>query len=152
MYMTRTFMLHVALHWSDNQVDDISLWPFAVKHAVWLYNRMPNHVTGITPLERLTNTKADHKDLLRSHVWGCPTFVLDARLQDGKKIPKWNKRSRLGQFLGYSDEHSSLVANVRHLTTGHVSPQYHVVFDDLFQTVFSSGKNDAVVDAISNLL
>ena len=152
MYMARTFMLHVALHWSNNQVDDISLWPFAVKHAVWLYNRMPNHVTGITPLERLTNTKADHKDLLRSHVWGCPTFVLDARLQDGKKIPKWNKRSRLGQFLGYSDEHSSLVANVRHLTTGHVSPQYHVVFDELFQTVFSSGENDAVVDAISNLL
>ena len=73
-------------------------------------------------------------------------------MQDGKKIPKWNKRSRLGQFLGYSDEHSSLVANVRHLGTGHVSPQYHCVFDDLFQTVFSSGKNDAVVDAISNLL
>ena len=85
-------------------------------------------------------------------MWGCPTFVLDARLQDGKKIPKWNKRSRLGQFLGYSDEHSSLVANVRHLKTGHVSPQYHCVFDDLFQTVFSSDKNDAVVDAISNLL
>ena len=50
MYMARTFMLHVALHWSDNQVDDISLWPFAVKHAVWLYNRIPNHVAGILPL------------------------------------------------------------------------------------------------------
>ena len=37
-------------------------------------------------------------------------------------------------------------------SNGHVSPQYHVVFDDLFQTVFSSGENDAVVDAISNLL
>ncbi len=24
--------------------DDISLWPFAVKHAVWLYNRVPNQV------------------------------------------------------------------------------------------------------------
>ncbi len=22
--------------------DDISLWPFAVKHMVWLYNRVPN--------------------------------------------------------------------------------------------------------------
>lgn len=41
---------------------------------------------------------------------------------------------------------------MRHLTTRHVIPQYHVVFDDIFQTVFSSGKNDAVVDAISNLL
>ena len=24
--------------------DDISIWPFAVKHAVWLYNRVPNQV------------------------------------------------------------------------------------------------------------
>ncbi|KAL7481249.1 hypothetical protein ACHAW6_010958, partial [Cyclotella cf. meneghiniana] len=52
--------------------------------------------------------------------------------------------------MGFSDEHSSLVANVRHLATGFVSPQYHVVFDDLFQTVFSSGDNDALVDTICN--
>ncbi len=78
--------------------------------------------------------------------------MLDPKLQDGKKIPKWNRRSRLGQFMGFSDEHSSLVANVRHLTTGFVSPQYHVVFDDLFQTVFSSGCNDALVDTICNNL
>jgi hypothetical protein len=68
-----------------------------------------------------------------------------------KEIPKWNKRSRLGQFVGYSDEHLSLIANVRHLKTGHVSPQFHCVFDDLFQTVFSTGENDPVVDAICNL-
>ena len=152
MYMARTSMLHVALHWSENGVDNLALWPFAVKHAVWLYNRLPNRVTGLTPLELLTSSKADHRDLLRAHVWGCPTFVLDARLQDGKKIPKWNTRSLLGQFLGYSDEHSSLVANIRHLGTGHVSPQYHCVFDDLFQTVFSDGDNQPVVDAICNNL
>jgi hypothetical protein len=51
--------------------------------------------------------------------------------------------------LGYSDEHSSFVANIRHLKTGFVSPQYHVVFDDLFETVFSSGADDALgVDSI----
>ena len=152
MYMARTFMLHVALHWNENGTDNLALWPFAVKHAVWLYNRVPNRITGLTPLELLTRSKADHRDLLRSHVWGCPTFVLDARLQDGKKIPKWNRRARLGQFLGYSDEHSSLVANVRHLKTGHVSPQYHCVFDDLFQTVFSDGGDQRVIDAICNTL
>ena len=32
--------------------------------------------------------------------------------------------------------------------TGFISPQYHVVFDDLFESVFSSGPNDAIVDAI----
>jgi hypothetical protein len=34
------------------------------------------------------------------------------------------------------------------LKTGFISPQYHVVFDDLFESVFSSGPDDAVVDAI----
>ena len=152
MYMARTFMVHVSLHWCERGVDDLALWGFAVKHAAWLYNRIPNSTSGLTPLELLTKTKADHRDLLRSHVWGCPVFVLDPKLQDGKKIPKWNRRSRLGQFLGFSDEHSSLVANVRNLSTGFVSPQFHVVFDDLFQTVFSSGDNDVLVDRICNKL
>eukprot|EP00804_Cyclotella_cryptica_P030035 CCRYP_016932-RA/>CCRYP_016932-RA protein AED:0.41 eAED:0.41 QI:0/-1/0/1/-1/0/1/0/126 len=111
--MARTFMVHVSLHWSERGVDDLALWDFAVKHAAWLYNRIPNSTRGLTPLELLTKTKADHRDLLRSHVWGCPVFVLDPKLQDGKKIPKWNCRLRLGQFLAFSDEHSSLVANVR---------------------------------------
>lgn len=152
MYMARTFMVHVSLHWTSNGADDISLWSFAVKHAAWLYNRVPNRLSGMTPLELLTRQRSDHRDLLRAHVWGCPVFVLDPKLQNDQKIPKWNRRSRMGQFLGFSNDHSSLVANVRHLSTGHISPQYHVVFDDLFETVFSTGENDATVDAICNNL
>ena len=148
MYMARSFMVHSSLHWTDRGSDDISLWPFAVKHAVWLYNRVPNRLSGLTPLELLTKSKADHRDLLRTHVWGCPAIVLDPKLQNDHKLPKWNRRARVGQFLGYSDEHSSLVANVRHLSTGHVSPQFHVVFDDLFETVIRNGDNDAVVNSI----
>jgi hypothetical protein len=71
-----------------------------------------------------------------SHVWGCPVYVLEATLQDGKKLPKWNKRARMGQFLCFLRTHSSTVALVRNLHTGYVSPQYHVVFDDKFETVF----------------
>ena len=76
MYMARSFMVHSSLHWTDRGSDDISLWPFAVKHAVWLYNRVPNRISGLTPLELLTKSKADHRDLLRCHVWGCPAIVL----------------------------------------------------------------------------
>ena len=138
MYMAGTFLVHSSLHWMDMGTDDISLWPFAVQHAVWLYNRVPNYESGLTPLELITKQKADHRDILRSHVWGCPAYVLEPKLQNGQKLPKWNRRSRLGQFLGYSDVHSSLVANIRHLGTGFVSPTYHVVFDNLFETVFST--------------
>jgi hypothetical protein len=148
MWMARSFMLHVSLHWTERGVDDIALWPFAVKHAVWIYNRLPNRGTGMTPMELLTKNKADHRDLLRTHVWGCPTYVLDPKLQGDKKIPKFNRRARQAQFLGFSDQHSSLVALVRHLGTGFVSPQYHVVFDNKFETVYSAGADDEVVDAI----
>jgi hypothetical protein len=96
----------------------------------------------LTPLEVFTNTKSDHRDLQHAHVWGCPVFVLDPRLQDGKKIPKWNRRARLAQFVGFSPEHSTLVANVRHLQTNYVSPQFHQIHDDNFETIL----NDTLLD------
>ncbi len=88
MYMAWTFMVHASLHWTEHGVDDISLWTFAVKHAVWLYDRVPNCESGLIPMELITKQKADHSDLLRSHVWGCPAYVLEPKLQNGQKLPK----------------------------------------------------------------
>jgi hypothetical protein len=68
-------------------------------------------------------------------VWGCPAIDLEPQLQNDQKLPKWNRRACIGQFLDYLDQHLSFVANVRQMLTGHVSPQFHVVFDDLFKTV-----------------
>ena len=74
--------------------------------------------------------------LERQHVWGCPVYVLvDPRLQDGKKIPKWDPRVRRGQFLGFSTRHSNTVGLVLNHRTGNVTPQFHCVYDDLFTTV-----------------
>jgi hypothetical protein len=73
--------------------------------------------------------------LQRCRVWGCPVYVLDATLQDGKKIPKWHPRSRRGYFLGFSSAHSSTVGKVLNINIGHISPQYHVVYDELLTTV-----------------
>jgi hypothetical protein len=81
-------------------------------------------------------------------VWGCLAIVLEPQLQNDKKLPKWNRCARVGQLLGYSDKHLSLVVNVRHLSTGYVSPQFHVVFDDLFETVVCNGDNDAIINSI----
>ena len=58
----------------------------------------------------------------------------------------------MGQFLGFSTQHSSTVALVRNLHTGYVSPQYHVVFDDKFETVFNDGKTSEELDEICNTL
>ena len=50
----------------------------------------------------------------------------------------------------FSDEHSTLVATVRNLKTGYISPQYHIVFDDLFETTFCRGENNPGIDQICN--
>ena len=71
-------------------------------------------------------------------------IVLDPKLQNDQKLPKWNRCACDGQFLGYSDEHLSLYANVRHSST----PQFHVVFDDIFETVVCNGDNYVVIDSI----
>ena len=56
------------------------------------------------------------------------------------------------QFLGFSNEHLSLVINVRNLKTRYISPQYHLVFDELFETVIHTPDVDIVFDAICNNL
>jgi hypothetical protein len=79
--------------------------------------------------------RSPSSELLCAHVFGRPVYVLDASLQDGRKIPKWNPRAHLGLFLGFSDLHSSLVPLVLNVATGHKSPQFHVIFDNKFETV-----------------
>ena len=54
----------------------------------------------------------------------------------------------MGQFLGFSRQHSSIVALVRNLHTGYVSPQYHVVFDDNYDTIYVESKSDEELDDI----
>jgi hypothetical protein len=132
-------MVHASLHWTDQGLDDISLWPFALKHAVWLYNCVLNSC-------RLA--LLHWSDLLRTHVWGCLAIVVEPQLQNDQKLPTWNWHACIGQFLGYSDEHLFLVVNVCHLSTNYISPQFHVVFDDLFETVICNGDNGMVINSI----
>ncbi len=135
--------VHVSLHWSKYDAENLELWDFDVKNAVWLHNRISNHFFGLTPLELFTKAKANHYELLCTHVWGCPVYVLDPKLHDGQKMPKWNCWSNMGQFI------SSLVPNVHYLSTDYLSPQYNLIFDNLFETVFSTS-NDAPLDDIFN--
>ena len=53
-------------------------------------------------------------------------------------MPKWKQRARLGIYLGPSPSHACTVALILNPRTGHVSPQFHVKFDDFFETVGNS--------------
>ena len=65
-----------------------------------------------------------------------PVYILDSKLQSSRLgPPKWETRSRLGIYLRRSPYHTGSVALVLNPRTGHVSPQYHLTFDDDFTTV-----------------
>ncbi len=133
----RAMMMHQLLHWP--QAFDASLWPFALEHAVYLYNHLPKQAHGLSPVELFTRTKDPSNSALRNaRVWGASCFVLDPRLQDGGQIPKWSPRSRQGVYLGVSPEHSNTVGRILNPRTSFVSPQFHVVYDEAFMSVLSA--------------
>jgi hypothetical protein len=132
-YMARAMLVHLSNHWPDEY--DPDLWPFAMDYAVWLHNHTPDRELRIAPIEVFCQTRLGCHHIQRARVFGSPTFVLDPRIQDGRKIPKWDPRSARGQFLGFSTEHSSTVGLIRNLRTGSVTRQFHVVHDEMFTTV-----------------
>jgi hypothetical protein len=130
----RAMLLHHTLHWPEETRLDV--WPFALDQSVYLWNNMPDRRTRLAPIELFTGVKfLNYRHLQRAHVWGSPMYVLDPKLQDGKKLPKWTPRARCALYVGVSPDHSSTVGRVLNLQTGYVSPQYHCVYDDHFSTV-----------------
>jgi len=133
--MARTMMLHAKMRWPKSV--GTKLWPMALKHAQYLHNHLPNY-NNICPMDLVLRTTVPRQSLRNLHVWGCPVYVLDPKLQDGGHIPKFEPRSRMGLNLGWSPLHASSVPLILNLTTGHVSPQFHILYDDQFTTVDSS--------------
>jgi hypothetical protein len=108
--MARTMMIHAVLRWPDAYQKE--LWPMAMSHAVYLHNHTPSQSSGLSPEELWTKSKSSHSALQQAHPWGCPVYVLDPKLQDGHKLPKWQPRSRHAQYLGNSPLHASTVGLV----------------------------------------
>ena len=136
----RIFMFHAALRWPDQQ--NTAMWPLAMAYAVHLHNHTPRVHDGLAPVEIWTRSHSNHSALRHAHVWGCPTYVLDASLQDGKKIPRWDPRSRRGVFVGLSPLHASSVGLIFNPKTTRLSPQFHCVYDDNFETIHCNDPND----------
>jgi hypothetical protein len=132
--MACAMLLHASNPWK-NGIDAL-LWPMAVQYATHQYNHLPN-AQGLCPADHFTGSTIPCHGLRDIHVWGCPVYVLDPQLQEGKKLARWQPRSRRGVFVGFSTLHSSDVPLVLNLQTGSITPQHHVVFDDHFSIVSS---------------
>jgi transposase InsO family protein len=128
----RTMLLFAQRCWSD--AITANLWPYALRMANTVFNNVPLKGTQQSPLETFSGIKVQPQ-LRCFHHFGCPVYVLKRPLQQGQKIRKWDERARIGIYLGQSPQHAKTVALVLSLSTGNVSPQYHVQFDDFFETV-----------------
>ena len=62
-------------------------------------------------------------------------YVIDACLQGAGFIPKWDKQVRVGAYVGIPPIHVGNVSLILNISTGQISPQFHVVFDETFSTV-----------------
>ena len=88
-----------------------------------------------------------NKVLRSEKTLGCPAYVLDPKLQDGKKIPKWSVRTRRGQYLGKSPVHARSVGLIKNLNTDFISLQFHVLYDSKYQIVSGGYEDNEAVES-----
>lgn len=107
------------------------MWPFAIRHAVNFHNSSIRRDKNRSPYHLFTGQESPW-NLSDFRVFGCPVYVLNKKLQDGDNFSKWRPRSWQGVYIGHSNCHASNVPLICNPRTTHVSPQYHLVFDEGF--------------------
>jgi hypothetical protein len=123
----------------------------ALKHAVNIRNSLPRCSDRKSPISIFSSTSIE-PNLKNFHPFGCPVYVLNEPLQTAGAIyPRWDDRSRVGIHLCHSPNHASNVSLVLNTQTGHVSPQFHCVFDDNFDTVTRDKKFQSLWQQKANL-
>jgi hypothetical protein len=130
--MARTILLHAVTQWPSVLSEEF--WPYAIRHACTFHNSSINPETNMSPHHMFTGSPAPWR-MKDFRVFGCPVFVLDKRLQDGDSLPKWKSRCWPGVYVGQSLQHAGNVPLIYNPATTHVTPQYHLMFDDQFTTV-----------------
>lgn len=147
----RTALLHAAHRWP--KAIHPSLWPSSIKHYVNLRNSLPTHFTPEqrqgrrklpaeykqSPLSKFSKTEVE-PNLHHFHPFGSPVYVLENTLQSQHSHNKWSDRSRVGIFLCHSPLHAKNVPLILNTQTGNVSPQFHCIYDDGFDTCKTDAK------------
>jgi hypothetical protein len=83
--LARAMILHDSIHWKNGC--DKLLWPMAVTYATHIYYKTPNK--GVCPADIFTGFTVPWYRLIDYHVWGRPFYLLDPKIQVGKKLPRW---------------------------------------------------------------
>ena len=112
------------------------IWTFAVKAAIKRLNFLQLDLDENTPTAKFYNINNIKPNAHKYNTFGCPVYVLNSKLQSVSiGPPKWEPLSQVGVYLGRSPVYPGYVALILNTVTGHVSPKYHVVYDETFLTV-----------------
>ena len=122
-------------------------WPFAIRHAANLHNVSIHDNRTSSPWQQFTGEEPPWS-LTDFRIFGSPTYILHKELQDGSCRAKWKSRCWQGVYVGHSLQHSGSVALIYNPRTCHVSPQFHVLFDEHFSSVSNPSLTDKVLDAL----
>ena len=106
MQMEETFGADAPLSVSHGKIHDylgMNL-NFRVKGEVRIdmehyIDMMLQDAPGLCPHDLFFKTRWSQAKFHDLHVWGCPVYVLDKTLSDGKKLPRWTPRSHREVFM-----------------------------------------------------
>ena len=81
--ISRALLLNASFKWKEGVYS--SLWPMVVDYANFIYNNLLNE-SGVSPNDLYTGSSSPPHKLKGMHMWGCPVYVLDPKLQQGQKL------------------------------------------------------------------
>jgi hypothetical protein len=137
----RTSLIHAKHRWGV--AIDAQLWPYALRHRNDVFNSTQKAKQELSPIEAFSNSKVRPK-LKYFHPFGCPAYRVNNEIQAGNNHPKWLERAKPVVYLGTSPRHARSVSLVLDLETAHVSPQFHLRYNNLFETVSPGRVNPQV--------
>ena len=112
--MVRTMLMHSALICNEDTLST-NIWPMAMDYSVWAHNWISDMQSGLSAIEIWPRSRFDpvSETLRNCHVWNCPTYVFEPKLQKPVvKILRWATSSRRGFNMGFRKMYSTQVGFV----------------------------------------
>ena len=99
----------------------------------------PNEKDGTTLIELYAYSKVDNVRPMDEKPWNYSVYVLDPKLQDCKRLPKWKSRTHRGQYFEKLQKFTSSTGLLRNLETRYIWSQFLVVYATRFKAVTGEG-------------
>ena len=137
-YRTRNNILYAKSIWHSSI--SISLCPCAQLNTNQAKSTLPDKNDGMSPIKTFSQFDVTPR-IKNYHTFGCVSYKLTNCLHAVGWQPEWELRNRLGINLGSSPRNAASTVLILSMQTGLVSPQFHIQFDELFETVWPFNGN-----------